>query len=49
MRFRNPAYQYKADDGKPILQPGMHEYTNPVNSKNEDSELIFDAKNLNVP
>lgn len=50
MRFRNPAYQGgKTDDVKPILQPGLHEYTNPVHSKDNDSELIFDAKNLNQP
>lgn len=46
MRFHNPAYQGKTEDEKPILQPGLHEYTNPVHLKKNDSELSLDAKNL---
>lgn len=45
MRFHNPAYQNNTDDEKPILQPGLHEYTNPVHLKETDSEL--DPKNDN--
>lgn len=46
MRFHNPAYQGKTEDEKPILQPGLHEYTNPVHLKKNDSELSLDGKNL---
>lgn len=46
MRFHNPVYQGKTEDEKPILQPGLHEYINPVLSKNSnDSELTLDIKN----
>lgn len=46
MRFHNPLYHGKTDDEKPILQPGLHEYTNPVHSKgSNDSELTLDIKN----
>ncbi|CAG9839329.1 unnamed protein product [Diabrotica balteata] len=30
MRFYNPLYGKPVEDQKPILQPGQHEYTNPI-------------------
>lgn len=36
MRFHNPSYHDHIDDEKPILQPGLHEYTNPVLAKNDN-------------
>lgn len=47
MRFYNPAYQGKTEDEKPILQPGLHEYTNPVHLKENDSEITLDISKSN--
>lgn len=38
MRFHNPLYGKTVDDQKPILQPGRHEYTNPIHSNDEPDE-----------
>lgn len=32
MRFYNPTYENHVDDEKTILQPGLHEYTNPAHT-----------------
>lgn len=47
MRFYNPTYQRKTEDEKPILQPGLHEYTNPVHTKKDEAGSSLDPKNSN--
>lgn len=50
MRFHNPAYGIQIDEpeNKTILQPGKHEYTNPVEfvdaeSKNGKENLLVNV------
>ncbi|KAJ8941717.1 hypothetical protein NQ318_023313 [Aromia moschata] len=49
MRFYNPTYQGQADDDKPILQPGQHEYTTSLilTQKVRRSHRALVAKKLN--
>ncbi|CAG9813302.1 unnamed protein product [Phaedon cochleariae] len=51
MRFYNPIYGKQVDDEHPILQPGQHEYSNPVHFGKEDAQLNvsdFSKKSLDV-
>ncbi|KAG5883038.1 hypothetical protein JTB14_028377 [Gonioctena quinquepunctata] len=49
MRFYNPIYGKPVDDEKPILQPGQHEYANPVHFNKEDPDGTLEISPRKMP